>query len=133
MTERADAIAGQPVTQRAWKNLAAHYKNIREVHLRQLFEDDPKRGEHLSAEAVGLYLDYSKNRITDETLELLIRLARESHLQERIDAMFRGDKINVTEKARGLAYRATRSARCVRFCRWRERRAQGPCGARSHG
>ena len=54
MTERADAIAGQPVTQRAWKNLAAHYKNIREVHLRQLFEDDPKRGEHLSAEAVGM-------------------------------------------------------------------------------
>jgi len=110
MTERADAIAGQPVTQRAWKNLAAHYKNIREVHLRQLFEDDPKRGEHLSAEAVGLYVDYSKNRITDETLELLFQLARESHLQERIDAMFRGDKINITEK-RSILHTALRAPR----------------------
>ena len=97
MTERAGAIARQPATRRAWKNLAAHYKKIREVHLLQLFEDDPNRGEHLSVEAVGLYLDYSKNRITDETLELLFQLARDSHLQERIDGMFRGDKINITE------------------------------------
>jgi glucose-6-phosphate isomerase len=110
MKERADAIARQPVTQRAWKNLAAHYKKIREVHLRQLFEDDPKRGEHLSAEAVGLYLDYSKNRISDETLELLFQLARESHLQERIDAMFRGDKINITEK-RSVLHTALRAPR----------------------
>jgi glucose-6-phosphate isomerase len=112
MTERAGAIARQPATRRAWKNLAAHYKKIREVHLRQLFEDDPKRGEHLSAEAVGLYLDYSKNRITDETLALLFQLARESCLQERIDAMFRGDKINITEKRQVLhtALRAPRDA-----------------------
>jgi glucose-6-phosphate isomerase len=112
MTERAGAIARQPVTQRAWKNLGAHYKKIREVHLRQFFADDPKRGEHLSAKDVGLYLDYSKNRITDETLELLFQLARDSHLQERIDGMFRGDKINITEKRPVLhtALRAPRGA-----------------------
>ena len=110
MTERAGAIARQPATRRAWKNLAAHYKKIREVHLRQLFEDDPKRGEHLSAEDVGLYLDYSKNRITDETLALLFQLARESCLQERIDAMFRGDKINITEK-RSVLHTALRAPR----------------------
>ena len=112
MNERADAIARQPATQRAWKGLAAHYKKIREVHLRLLFADDPKRGEHLSAEAVGLYFDYSKNRIIDETLELLFQLARDSHLQQRIDAMFRGDKINVTEKRPVLhtALRAPRDA-----------------------
>src|SRR5215469_15913463 len=82
----------------AWKNLGVHYKQIREQHLRQLFADDPKRGERFTAEALGLFLDYSKNSITDQTLKLLIRLAEESHLRERIDAMFRGDKINLTEK-----------------------------------
>src|SRR5271169_6304375 len=93
------AITRRPAVKRqAWKDLGAHYKKIRELHLRQLFADDPKRGERLTAVAVGLYLDYSKNRITDETLKLLIRLAEESRLQERIDAMFRGEKINVTEK-----------------------------------
>ncbi|MCI0748422.1 MAG: glucose-6-phosphate isomerase, partial [Verrucomicrobia subdivision 3 bacterium] len=87
-----------PLTERpAWKALEAHYKNVRELHLRKLFADDPKRGEHMTAEAMGLYLDYSKNRVTDETLKLLLQLAEESGLRERIDAMFRGDKINMTE------------------------------------
>jgi len=87
-----------PLTKRkAWKALEAHYKKVRQLHLRELFADDPERGERLTVEAVGIYLDYSKNRITDETLQLLIQLAEESSLRERIDAMFRGDKINVTE------------------------------------
>jgi len=81
-----------------WKALAAHYKQIREIHLRKLFADDPKRGERFTAEAVGIFLDYSKNRITEETLKLLLQLAEESGLRERIDAMFRGEKINVSEK-----------------------------------
>ena len=88
----------QSLTQRrAWKALVAHYQNVRELHLRKLFADDPTRGERMAAEAVGLYLDYSKNHVTDETLNLLVQLAHESRLRERIGAMFRGDKINVTE------------------------------------
>src|SRR5215831_16528485 len=88
----------QPVIERpAWKALVAHHQKVREMHLRKLFADDPKRGERMSFEAVGLYLDYSKNRVTDETLQLLVQLANESGLRERIDAMFRGDKINITE------------------------------------
>jgi glucose-6-phosphate isomerase len=82
----------------AWKALEAHYQQVRNMHLRQLFAEDPQRGERMAVEAVGLYLDYSKNRITDETLKLLLQLAEESGLRARIDAMFRGDKINVTEK-----------------------------------
>src|SRR5271169_2710759 len=82
----------------AFKALAANYKQIREIHLRKLFADDPKRGERFTAEAVGLFLDYSKNRITEETLKLLLQLANESGLTARRDAMFRGEKINVTEK-----------------------------------
>jgi glucose-6-phosphate isomerase len=82
----------------AWKALSAHYKQIGEVHLRKLFADDPKRGERFTAEAAGIFFDYSKNRITDETLKLLLQLAEESGLRERIDAMFRGEKINVSEK-----------------------------------
>jgi glucose-6-phosphate isomerase len=82
----------------AWKALKAHYQKIRRMHLRKLFADDPGRGERMTAEAVGLYLDYSKNRITDETLNLLLQLAGESGLRARIDAMFRGEKINLTEK-----------------------------------
>jgi glucose-6-phosphate isomerase len=82
----------------AWKALEAHYPTIRELHLRTLFADDPRRGERLTAEAVGIYFDYSKNRITDETVRLLLQLAEESGLRSRIDAMFRGEKINVTEK-----------------------------------
>jgi glucose-6-phosphate isomerase len=81
-----------------WKALAAHYKAIRGLHLRQLFADDPNRGERLTVEAAGLYLDYSKNRITDKTIRLLLQLAEDCSLAERIAAMFRGDKINVTEQ-----------------------------------
>ena len=87
-----------PLTERqAWKSLEAHHKNVRDLHLRKLFADDPNRGERMTVEAVGLYLDYSKNRITDETLKLLLQLAEESSLRARIDAMFRGEKINITE------------------------------------
>src|SRR5437867_2731414 len=87
-----------PLTERqAWNALAAHHQDVRELHLRKLFADDPKRGERMTAEAVGLYLDYSKNRITDETLKLLLQLADESGVRGRIDAMFRGENINVTE------------------------------------
>src|SRR5216683_2060386 len=82
----------------AWKALSAHYKTISKLHLRQLFADDPDRGQCMAIEAVGLYLDYSKNRVTDETLNLLLQLAEESGLRERIDAMFSGEKINITEK-----------------------------------
>ncbi|MGI9057633.1 MAG: glucose-6-phosphate isomerase [Ktedonobacteraceae bacterium] len=88
-----------PLTQRpAWQALEEHYQQMRDVHLRQLFADDPQRGERFAAEAIGLYFDYSKNRITDETLGLLLQLAESAGLRERIDAMFRGDKINVTEQ-----------------------------------
>jgi Phosphoglucose isomerase len=87
-----------PFTQgRAWAALATHYGLVHKMHLRQLFADDPHRGERLTAEAAGLYLDYSKNRITDETLGLLFRLAEECALTTSIEAMFRGDKINLTE------------------------------------
>src|SRR5262250_2692253 len=82
----------------AWKALTAHYKAVSKLHLRQLFADDPKRGQRLAVEALGLYVDYSKNRVTDETLKLLLQLAAESGLRARIDAMFRGEKINITEK-----------------------------------
>jgi glucose-6-phosphate isomerase len=78
--------------------LATHFNQVRQLHLHELFAQDPRRGERMTLEAVGLYLDYSKNRITDETLKLLLQLATESDLKERIEAMFRGDKINVTEK-----------------------------------
>ena len=88
-----------PLTQReAWKALEILFTKIRELHLRKLFAEDPKRGQRLTVEAVGIYFDYSKNRITDETVKLLLQLADESGLRSRLDAMFRGDKINVTEK-----------------------------------
>jgi glucose-6-phosphate isomerase len=93
----------QPVTARpAWKALQAHYAAMHGVHLRRLFADDPGRGERLTAEAAGIYLDYSKNRVTDETLRLLVQLAEEAGLRARIDAMFRGEKINVTENRPAL-------------------------------
>ena len=101
------------VTERsAWQALAAHYQKIKEVHLKTLFAQDPRRGERFTAEAAGLYLDYSKHRITDETRQLLLNLAEESGLRERIDAMFRGDKINLTENRAVLhvALRAPRDA-----------------------
>ena len=80
-----------------WATLQEHYQKIKEVHLRQLFADDPTRGERLTAEAAGLYFDYSKHRVTDETIRLLVRLAEACGLRQRIEAMFRGDKINLTE------------------------------------
>ena len=85
-------------TRKAWKALQTHYEQVRQFHLRNLFVEDPKRGTRMTAEAEGIFLDYSKNRITDETLELLLQLAEESGLRTRIDAMFRGEKINLTEK-----------------------------------
>src|SRR5262245_41455791 len=105
-----------PLTERkAWKALQAHHKNVRDLHLRKLFADDPRRAERMTAEAVGLYLDYSKNRVTDETLKLLLQLAEESGLRERIDAMFRGEKINITENRAVLhvALRAPKGASIV--------------------
>jgi len=111
VTKKPKSLTRRP----AWKALAAHYKQIRDVHLRQFFADDPKRGERLNVAAVGLYIDYSKNRITDETLNLLIQLANESGLRERIDAMFRGEKINITEKRAVLhvALRAPKGEKIV--------------------
>ena len=94
----------------AWRDLAAHYKKLRGTHLRQLFEEDPKRGERYTLEATGLLLDYSKNLVTDETLELLFRLAAESNLQDHIEAMFRGEKINFTEN-RAVLHTALRAPR----------------------
>jgi glucose-6-phosphate isomerase len=81
----------------AWKALAAQYQQTKDLHLRQLFERDPGRGERLAIEAAGIYLDYSKNRVTDETLDLLLQLAERSELRARIDAMFTGEKINTSE------------------------------------
>jgi glucose-6-phosphate isomerase len=109
--ERSTSL--QPLPMRpAWGSLAKHYQKLRGVHLRQLFAQDPDRGHRFAIEAVGLYLDYSKNRITDETLGLLLQLASESRLRDRIDAMFRGDKINVSEDRAVLhvALRAPRGA-----------------------
>src|SRR5205085_2317984 len=103
----------QPLaTRRTWKALEAHYRDVRELHLRKLFAEDPKRGERLTIEGVGITLDYSKNRITDETLKLLLQLAEESGMRARIDAMFRGEKINMTEKRAVLhvALRAPKGA-----------------------
>jgi glucose-6-phosphate isomerase len=94
----------------AWGALEKHYNKIKGVHLRQLFAEDRERGQRLALEASGLYLDYSKNRITDETLRLLLQLADESGLRERIDAMFRGDKINVSED-RAVLHVALRAPR----------------------
>jgi glucose-6-phosphate isomerase len=95
----AKAKALTPLTKRkAWKALTAHYKKISKIHLRKLFAHDPKRGERLTVEAAGIFLDYSKHRINDQTVKLLLQLADESRLRERIDAMFSGEKINITEK-----------------------------------
>jgi glucose-6-phosphate isomerase len=108
MTTGIQSVTARP----AWKALEAHYRKIRELHLRNLFADDPKRGERLTIEAVGLYLDYSKNRITEETLKLLFRLAEECGLRDRIEEMFRGEKINLTENRAVLhiALRAPKGA-----------------------
>src|SRR6516165_3200431 len=113
---RIGTMATSILTQRpAWKALNDHYQTIRTQHLRQLFADDPKRGERLTLAAVGIFLDYSKHRVTDQTLKLLIQLANECNLRERIDSMFRGDKINVTENRAVLhiALRAPKSQSIV--------------------
>ena len=105
-----------PLSERpAWKALQAHYQQIQGKHLKQLFADDPARGERFTVETGGIFLDYSKNRITDETLKLLIQLAEESGLRARIDAMFRGEKINITENRAVLhvALRAPKSESIV--------------------
>src|SRR5438876_2035170 len=111
MTPEVHPITARP----AWQALQAHYRQLRDIHLRKLFADDRERGKRMAIDAAGVYLDYSKNRVTEETLALLIRLAGESHLRERIDAMFRGDKINVTEQRPVLhvALRAPKGASIV--------------------
>ena len=121
----------EPLTERrAWKALQNHYKKIRDLHLRNLFAEDPNRGERMTVEAAGIFLDYSKNRITDETVKLLVKLAEESGLRARIDAMFRGDKINVTEK-RAVLHVALRAPQgCLHRGRRRERSSAGPRRAR---
>ena len=108
-------VATQLNVRPAWKALASHYQEIQGVHLRELFGNDPQRGERLTAEAAGIYLDYSKNRITDETLNLLVQLAEECGVRARIEAMFRGDKINVTEDCAVLhvALRAPKGASII--------------------
>jgi glucose-6-phosphate isomerase len=104
-----------PTTRPAWKALAAHHATMRKRTLRELFAADPERGRRLAVEAAGVYLDYSKNRVSDETLRLLVQLAAECGLRERIDAMFRGERINVTERRAVLhvALRAPRAASIV--------------------
>jgi glucose-6-phosphate isomerase len=105
------SIYPTPLTHRpAWKALEAHYQKIRDQHLRRLFAEDPNRGERFALEALGIYLDYSKNRITDETIRLLLELAESSELRERIDAMFKGEKINITEN-RAVLHIALRTPR----------------------
>ncbi len=94
MTTKMTQLTHQP----AWKSLQDHFHKIQPLHLRKLFAEDPKRGERLSVEALGIYLDYSKNRVTDDTMRLLLDLAESSGLRSRIDAMFNGDKINITEQ-----------------------------------
>jgi glucose-6-phosphate isomerase len=94
----------------AWKNLEKHYQKLRDVHLRQLFADDPARGERMTATAAGIFLDYSKNRITDDTVDLLVALAEECRLSEKIAAMFRGERINLTEN-RAVLHTALRAPR----------------------
>ena len=120
MAASAVRISKPPAVKRltkrkAWNALKVHYKKVGERHLRQLFEDDPKRAEKFTVEAVGIYFDFSKNRITEKTLRLLLELAEESGLRERIDAMFRGEKINVTENRAVLhvALRAPKDASIV--------------------
>ncbi len=115
-----------PLAQRpAWAALLAHQKAIAPLHLRKLFLDDPARGERLALAAADVYLDYSKNRITDETVKLLVQLAEQSGLRERIDAMFRGEKINVSERRAVLhvALRAPRNPRSSSTARTLSRRS----------
>ena len=104
-TVQTQSLTARP----AWKALEAHYQSIQHLHLRQLFADDPKRGERYTAEAAGIYFDYSKNRIIDQTIRLLVQLAEDCGLRKHIDAMFSGEKINTTEK-RAVLHTALRAA-----------------------
>ncbi|MBV9877192.1 MAG: glucose-6-phosphate isomerase [Verrucomicrobia bacterium] len=108
MTPAIQSLTGRP----GWKALEAHFQKVRDLHLRQLFADDQERGERFVVEGAGLYLDYSKNRVTNETVSLLLQLADECGLRDKIDAMFRGDKINITENRAVLhvALRAPKGA-----------------------
>src|SRR5689334_17289133 len=108
MTIQTSPLIDRP----SWAALQSHYEKVAPLHLRKLFADDAKRGECLTLEAVGIYLDYSKNRVTDETISLLLKLAEESGLRERIDAMFGGQRINVSENRAVLhtALRAPKNA-----------------------
>jgi glucose-6-phosphate isomerase len=110
MSATAVSTGKQVTSLPAWKNLQAHYQTIRNRHMRELFAGDPQRGTRLTAEAVGIYFDYSKHRITDETVRLLVALAEQSGLRNRIDAMFSGEKINITEK-RAVLHTALRAPR----------------------
>jgi glucose-6-phosphate isomerase len=112
MSATAPAVQTPLTSLPAWKALQSHYEKIRTQHLREIFKSDPDRGTRLTAEAVGIYFDYSKHRITDETVRLLLELAEQSGLRERIEAMFTGEKINITEKRAVLhtALRAPKSA-----------------------
>jgi glucose-6-phosphate isomerase len=113
MATKVRVMAKRPAA--AWSKLKSHHKTVSKLHLRDLFDDDPKRGERMAVEAIGLYLDYSKNRVTGQTVKLLVQLAEESRLRTRIDAMFRGDKINITENRAVLhiALRAPKDASIV--------------------
>ena len=116
METAVEPLTNRPLTERpAWKSLEAHFPEVRQLHLRQLFAADGERGKRMTAEGAGIYLDYSKNRITDQTLKLLFQLAEESGLRPRIEAMFRGDKINNTENRAVLhvALRAPRGASII--------------------
>jgi glucose-6-phosphate isomerase len=106
MAHTITPLAARP----AWQALQTHYREIRDLHLRKLFADDPRRGERLTLEAAGIFLDYSKNRVTDQTLRLLLQLAEESGLRQRTEAMFRGEKINITEN-RAVLHVALRAPR----------------------
>ena len=106
MTTDNQTLTNRP----AWKSLETHYEQMRNVHLRQLFADDPNRGKQMATESLGIYLDYSKNRVTAETLQLLIKLAEETGLRDRMEAMLRGDAINVTEQ-RAVLHVALRAAK----------------------
>ncbi len=110
MTMTPERFAGSLAASPAWAALQAHHRSMADVHLRRLFADDGERGTRLSAEAAGIYLDYSKQRVTDETIRLLTTLAGAAGLRDRIDAMFRGDKINVTEQ-RAVLHVALRAPR----------------------
>src|SRR5450755_4172073 len=115
-TSTAMSTATHSLTERpAWKALVTHHQKTGTTHLRKLFADDAHRGERMTAEALGIFLDYSKNRVTDETMKLLVQLAKECGVETRRDAMFRGEKINITENRAVLhvALRAPKDASIV--------------------